>query len=539
VSNSSGYIPFARKYRPKSFKDLIGQEVLVKVLSYEIEQDTISSSFVFTGIRGVGKTTSARIIAQTINCSEKKIQDGFIGPCGYCNNCQAFINQAHPDILEVDGASYTSVDNIRDIIEQALYRPVLAKYKVFIIDEVHMLSKSAFNALLKTLEEPPPSVIFMLLTTELSKVPLTILSRCQKFNLKRLSIAALMSVLEHICSQEKINYELAALQSIAYKADGSARDATTILEQTFFLAKQKEGIIDAEAVKESLSLGYFNYAISLLGLILQKDDAKCLNFIAEIHQENCDFLEIVSAMLELIALLCKLKLVATYPIGFFSAYQEDVQRLLASSDLGFLTSLWQILSKGLPELGNSHNQLINFEMLMIKALYCSLIPTPCQLMTAATTSQPATLAPASVKQIKHEAKIPAAIIPPLQNIAATDEPAINDEQDIFEFIGYIHKQHLLELYHFMMNECEISSFGANIIKIVGEKFSQQLQNSLAEALSQWSGAQWQVIHNKKASFKSLQNQLKAEAMLSDEFKMIDSKFPKTQISDVWFNFLTK
>ncbi len=576
------YLALARKYRPKCFADLIGQDVLTKVLHYSIQNNKLASSFLFTGIRGIGKTTSARIVAQTINCTNLQEQSALVAACGQCENCLACANQSHPDIVEIDAASYTSVDNVRDVIEKSMYRPVLGKYKVFIIDEVHMLSKSAFNALLKTLEEPPAHVIFMLLTTEINKVPLTILSRCQKFNLKRFGINDLVMLLENICKAEQIAYDSLALQAIAHRADGSARDATTLLEQVSFLASQRQQKIDLSIVEEGLDLNHARHALKLLQYILAQDSRGAIDLIASLYEENFDFTNIIVSIIELIALLSKIKLIPGYTLGEFISYEAEVKELLFSIDLGFLTSLWQIFDKGLPDVAKSSNQLIAFEMLIIKSIYCAILPSPEQIsMQTNMVAQNATPAldslrnlpssasspkPKAVEPIKLKAAEP--IKPKIselagleKNIALSVEPNATAEPEqqsavhmdlvnianvpdlegveLFEFIKYIHHEHLFSLYHFVMNECGIVHFKNNIVKLETSNMRDDIKVQLAQALQNWSNHEWQLSHSINSSFKSLHNDLKAKALLGDNIKKVFALFPEAQISDVWFNFLAK
>jgi len=540
VSNQAQYISFARKYRPKAFSDLIGQETLTKVLQYSIQNDQLASSFLFTGIRGIGKTTSARIVAQTINCTDKQSIAGTIAPCQNCSNCNAFNNHSHADIVEIDAASYTSVDNIRDIIEKAIYKPVLGKYKVFIIDEVHMLSKSAFNALLKTLEEPPSHVIFILLTTEINKVPLTILSRCQKFNLKRFSINDLLLLLKKICNDQNIEFESSALESIAYKADGSARDATVLLEQANFLAKQKNSSLNTSIVRESLDLNNFKHAIDFLYFIIKHGAAEGFNLSEELYKENFDFLNIITAIIELIALLSKLKLVPSYSLGYFNAYQQEIKDLLELTDLGFLTSLWQIFNKGLHEVSRSTDQLTSFEMLFVKAIYCSLMPSPQQLIqeSANHSSVPQNLQEEA--NLKKKAEIKEIKTPEITNIVKeAEEIRVAKKNELFEFIKFVHQKHLFGLYHFIMNECQITLFENQSIKIIGEKLQDDIKSQLLSALKEWGQKDWKIAFSIKENFQSLQNELKFQAKNDKNFKTIASFFPETQVSDVWFNFIAK
>lgn len=532
--------------------DLIGQEVLTKVLSFAISKNQLVSSFLFTGIRGIGKTTSARIVAQTINCTDRQFSEQVVVSCEKCTNCKAFSDGAHSDIVEIDAASYTSVDNIRDVIEKAMYKPVLGLYKIFIIDEVHMLSKSAFNALLKTLEEPPSHVVFILLTTELSKVPLTILSRCQKFNLKRFSINDLLVLLEKICTQEEIIFDRLALESIAYKADGSARDATVLLEQASFLAKQKNTALDIDIVKESLDLNNFKHSIDFLLFILKQETSPAINLINQLYKENFDFINIITSIIELIALLSKLKLVPNYSLGYFSAYKDDIKNLSTLTDLGFLTSLWQIFNKGVQEVSLSSNQLIAFEMLVIKAIYCALIPSPGELIQSASNETPKDQDIAPIKKKIESINTKTAAIEnksiealenkstPLIAITKNNElEATDDKIKLFQFISYIHKQHVFELYHFIMNECEISTFKNSTIKLVATKLEENLKLKLLSSLKDWSSSDWKIVFNTKDNFQSLQQELKSSAQNDANFKMIASFFPETKISDVWFNFIAK
>ncbi len=537
MSKSSKYLSLARKYRPRFFADLVGQDVLTKILHYSIQTNQLVSSFLFTGIRGIGKTTSARIIAHTVNCTNRKLIDNLVAPCGECANCLAFQDQSHPDIIEIDAASYTSVDNIRDVVEKSIYMPVLGAYKIFIIDEVHMLSKSAFNALLKTLEEPPSHVIFILLTTEISKVPITILSRCQKFNLKRFSVNDLVHLLETVCTKENITYEQMALESIAYKSDGSARDATVLLEQAVFLSKQRDADLSLEVVKESLDLNNFKYALDCLNCIIAKDANSAIALINKLYRDNFDFLNIIQSTIELIALLSKLKLIPDYNLGHYKAYQKDIDGLLEACDLAFLTSLWQIYNKGLQEVAISSNQLISFEMLLFKAIYCALIPTPQDLINdfkpiehKVTTSKAEEEA-VSIKIKPQEPK------PIKESVVVVDKkPA---ENKLFEFIKYIHKEHMFELYHFIMNECEVSDFKDGIFKIEAPRPNDDIKLQLNSALNNWSKNEWKIIFTVKDKIHSLQAKLKANAVKDSNFQKVSSFFPETQIADVWFNFLIK
>ena len=258
---SSQYVVLARKYRPQTFDDLLGQDALVQTLTNAIKNNRLHHAYILTGIRGIGKTTTARIIAKALNCTGKDGQGGpTIRPCGVCENCQAIAAGRHIDVMELDAASRTGVDDIREILDGVRYKPTNARYKIYIIDEVHMLSKNAFNALLKTLEEPPSHVKFIFATTEIRKVPITVLSRCQRFDLQRLSIENLMTLFTRILEKEQIAADNEALQIIAKAADGSARDGLSMLDQAISLGAGK---VETGIVKNMIGLADRNQTFEL------------------------------------------------------------------------------------------------------------------------------------------------------------------------------------------------------------------------------------------------------------------------------------
>lgn len=283
INSSNQYIPFARKYRPSNFTELQGQEVLVKVLSYTILNDRLTGGYLLTGIRGVGKTTSARIIAKAVNCSALITENTTIKTCEQCTNCISFNNHNHPDIIEIDAASKTSVDDIRRIIESAEYKPLQGKHKIFIIDEVHMLSKGAFNALLKTLEEPPPHIIFIFATTEVQKIPATIISRCQRYDLRRLSFEEIFKLLEYINKQENLKTDIEALRIIAHKSEGSARDAVSILDQAASMSAKSDNIISPQVINQMLGLVDSSVIIEFVEYIIHRETEKAINLINKLY----------------------------------------------------------------------------------------------------------------------------------------------------------------------------------------------------------------------------------------------------------------
>ena len=292
------YRVLARKYRPETFAALIGQEALVRTLSNALEMKRLAHAFVLTGVRGIGKTSTARLLAKGLNCigvngSGKETLE----PCGSCEPCTAIGAGRHVDVLEIDAASHTGVDDAREIIEGVGYRPVSARYKIYIIDEVHMMSKSAFNALLKTLEEPPEAVKFIFATTEIRKVPVTILSRCQRYDLRRVSADMLEEHLQKICDQEGITYDAAALRTIAVAAEGSVRDALSMLDQAAAMTADK--LVEG-AVNEMLGRPGRGESLGILQAIFAGDAAAALLQFARVHKNGAEAEMVVADLLNII-----------------------------------------------------------------------------------------------------------------------------------------------------------------------------------------------------------------------------------------------
>lgn len=374
------YKPLAIKYRPQSFATLMGQDVLAQTLSSAIINQKIASAYLLTGIRGVGKTTSARIIATAINCEEPLVKELEIEACGQCKNCQSVKAGNHPDIIEIDAASRTSVDDVRSIIESSEYRALLGKYKIFIIDEVHMISKNAFNALLKTLEEPPKNVLFIFATTEVNKIPITILSRCQRFDLRRLGGEEIAELLNSISSQEKIKFEKEAIDLISAKSEGSARDAISMLDQASLLAStHNNGLINLSLVQEMLAVTSLDLIIEFIQNILEQNVMKSLDVITKINSNSGDVLYFVENVLDVIGYLTKISSIGSYKENLYASYDDKLQNIAKKYNVAILTMIWQIFSKSVTEIKASHNQFLTMEMAAIKAIYATSIPSPLEL----------------------------------------------------------------------------------------------------------------------------------------------------------------
>ena len=378
------YKVLALKYRPSQFSELVGQDTLVKTLRNSFLSKRVGHAFLLHGDRGVGKTSTARLIAKALNCSEKK--DGDVEPCNDCSNCSSIQMGRHVDVIEMDGASKTGVNDIREIIETVVYRAASAKFKVYIIDEVHMLSNSAFNALLKTLEEPPEHVKFIFATTEIKKIPLTILSRVNRFDLKRLEIDVLTKHLLEILQREGLKAEKEALKTIAREAAGSVRDALSILDQVLVNC---ETIIENQMVNELLGKVSKLEVLSLLEIIIQGKTNEALKRVRSFIAGNTSPALLLQELLECLHFVSVSSLMDNKLIGddYSSEEKKCADKLSSSADPIIFTSLWQILFKGIDELKVASEPITSLEMLLFRACHMSIMPSPDALIKSVLDSR--------------------------------------------------------------------------------------------------------------------------------------------------------
>ncbi|KAK0365740.1 MAG: DNA polymerase III subunit gamma/tau [Pseudomonadota bacterium] len=377
------YRVLARKYRPRNFRELIGQDAMVQTLGNAIRRGRLAHAFLMTGVRGVGKTSTARLIAKALNCIGPDGQGGpTIDPCGVCEPCMAIAEGRHIDVVEMDAASHTGVDDVREIIEAVRYAAVSARYKIYIIDEVHMLSKNAFNALLKTLEEPPAHVKFLFATTEVNKVPVTVLSRCQRFDLRRIPAEMLAGHFAHVVEAEQVAAEPDALSLIAQAAEGSARDGLSILDQAIAHAEMGEGepMVTAAQVREMLGLSDRGSTRRLLGLLLEGDTAALLGGVRDQYALGVEPLSLMRGLLELVHAVTLVK--AGRDIA--TPGQSDEERgALAdwASQIGFgpLHRLWQLMLKGHDEVATAALPIEACEMALLRVMHAATMPDPSDL----------------------------------------------------------------------------------------------------------------------------------------------------------------
>jgi len=377
----SGYRVLARKYRPETFADLVGQDAMVRTLKNAFEADRIAQAFIMTGIRGTGKTTTARIIAKGMNCIGPDGNGGpTTDPCGVCEHCTAIMEGRHVDVMEMDAASHTGVQNIRDaIIETVSYRAASARYKIFIIDEVHMLSTSAFNALLKTLEEPPAHVKFIFATTEIRKVPVTVLSRCQRFDLRRIEPEVMLTLMRRIAAAENATITDDALALITRAAEGSARDATSLLDQAISHGAGETG---ADQVRAMLGLADRGRVLDLFDLILKGDAAGALTELGAQYSDGADPLAVLRDLAEITHWTSVVKITPEAADDPTIGPDERARGLQMAEALPMrvLTRMWQMLLKALEEVAAAPNAMMAAEMAVIRLTHVADLPSPEELL---------------------------------------------------------------------------------------------------------------------------------------------------------------
>ncbi|MEM9878920.1 MAG: DNA polymerase III subunit gamma/tau, partial [Pseudomonadota bacterium] len=412
--SQEAYRVLARKYRPQTFDQLIGQDAMVRTLRNAIEAKRLAHAFIMTGVRGVGKTTTARLIARALNCVGP---DGTgaetIEPCGVCEFCLAIAAGTHPDVIEMDAASNTGVDDIRTIIDNVPYAASSARYKIYIIDEVHMLSRNAFNALLKTLEEPPSHVKFIFATTEIAKVPVTVLSRCQRFDLKRVDAALLAQHFAHICEHENVEAEPAALALIAQAAEGSVRDGLSLLDQAI---AHSGAHITADQVREMIGLADNAAVLELARTVLAGDVPAAIDLFEAQYKNGADPQSVIEALLEAVHWLTKCRLYPNQAPAAHTAPEQHAKGLELASSVAIpaLNTAWQILLKGLAEVKAAPRPVAAAEMVLVRLGYAATLPSPADLVKK-LEHKPTSAAPAAPPQAhqKAPANEPAAVAAPV------------------------------------------------------------------------------------------------------------------------------
>lgn len=489
------YVVLARKYRPQSFEDLLGQDALVQTLTNAIKNNRLHHAYILTGIRGVGKTTTARIIAKALNCIGKDGHGGpTIKPCGICENCKAISEGRHIDILELDAASRTGVDDIREILDGVRYKPTNARYKVYIIDEVHMLSKNAFNALLKTLEEPPSHVKFIFATTEIRKVPVTVLSRCQRFDLQRLTIDTLFNHFKNIIAKEGLQAEDEALQIIAKAADGSCRDGLSLLDQAISLSS---GTVSTEVVKNMIGLADRNQTFELFEALVAGKVDEVLTNIKEQYKNGANPTTLIQDLVNITHMVAKAKIVPSSIDGdnLAESEKELCRRLSGSISIAILSKIWQMLIKGISELAIAPVQIDALEMILIRIAYSASLPTPFEILN--DVKKNSNLSLSTPQNSQNAASVPimshAAALAEQQNSALAN----NGSGAVFntpeEMAAYFEANRKLLLSYAIKNDIAISEFGDGFIKMtLSDKVSNDFMLTLQKELLAATGKNWKI-----------------------------------------------
>ncbi len=494
----SNYTVLARKYRSQDFKSLIGQDVLVKTLTTAINTGRIAHAYIFTGIRGTGKTSTARILAKALNC---QAYDGpTASPCGKCENCRAIAAGQHIDVLEIDAASHTGVDNMRDILDASQYRPTNGRYKVYIIDEVHMLSTSAFNALLKTLEEPPAHVIFILATTEIRKVPVTILSRCQRFDLVRVPVETLKQHFAWIADQEKIELSDAANELLARAADGSVRDGLSLLDQAI---AQTGGHVDEQAVLDMLKRADRGVVVSFMETLLSGDTSAALSKADEIYTNGADLAMLLNDMMEWTHWATRMHPAIHAGEVTNSPYtadqREQIKQIDSRVSLNTLSRIWQVMVAAVPEMQASGNQKQCFDMLIIRLMHIADMPSITEIIKNQNSSQ--SQQPKTVPQQSNPVKA-----------KTNDKIHINTANDL---ANALQESKEILLYSYYTSNIEVVEIVNNVIKYFDRRGDADFAHKMSTWLNEKTGQIWTLERIQESQNTHTITEQKKEELESD------------------------
>jgi DNA polymerase-3 subunit gamma/tau len=520
------YVVLARKYRPQTFDDLIGQEAMVTTLRNAFASGRIAQAYMLTGVRGVGKTTTARIIARALNYETDSVKAPTFDMPALGRHCAEIMESRHPDVIEMDAASNTGVDNIRELIESARYKPIVARFKVFIIDEVHMLSKGAFNALLKTLEEPPEHVKFIFATTEIRKVPVTVLSRCQRFDLRRVDVPELTAHFKKIVAAEGATAEDDALTLITRAAEGSVRDGLSLLDQAIAMG---HGVVNAETVRSMLGLADRGRIFDLIEHVFRGDAKAALASLDALHRDGAEPVLVLADLAEAVHAAARFKTVGA-EAGSEGLSAEEKRRAGAIADrlsTPLLSRAWQILLKGGEEAAMAGNPRAAAEMVLIRLAYTADLPSPDEVIrllggegALARSGKPAAEAPATREPVARAPIAPSAPLPPIDDedpgfdsewdaaegdiLPDGDEAAPGGRSDPRSFDDVIaltgeRRDMRLKLHledHVSLVKYDPAAGSIDVFLLPGAP--PQIANELREKLNAWTGRRWMVVVSKEA-----------------------------------------
>ncbi len=517
TDSADTYRVLARKYRPAAFADLVGQEALVRTLKNAIETGRVAQAYMLTGIRGVGKTTSARIIARALNCVGPDGKGGMTAnPCGVCEHCRAIAEDRHVDVIEMNAASNRGIDNIREIIETTRYNPTSARFKIYIIDEVHMLTNEAFNALLKTLEEPPERVKFIFATTEIRKVPTTVLSRCQRFDLRRVEPELLTVHFKNIVQKENVEAEDEALRLIAKAADGSVRDGLSLLDQAI---AHGGGKVTAEFVRAMIGLADRAAIVDLFEALMKGDIHAALDLFNRQYASGADPMIVLQDLLDLTHWITRVKIapeLADDP-SMAQTERDRCAALAKTLPMGVLTRDWQMLLKGVGEVLTAPSAKQAAEMVLIRLAYAAELPPPADLIkdikntpapafTPSHSSAPAGSDWGGVRAV-------AGGVPMTQAAPAPQGTVMFDT--LADVVAYAYKQKEMMFAYNLQNCVSLVSFEQGKIEFYPmEHTPASLASDMAEKLKAWTGKTWLIsVVNKQGGKTLLQEAQETKANL--------------------------
>ena len=533
----------ALKYRPQTFDDLIGQEVVAETITNSIKADKIPNAYLFTGIRGIGKTTTARIVAKALNCS-----NGIDNLCkeNFCESCKSISESSHIDVLEMDAASKTGVDDVRDLIEFSRYGPTSAKYKIFIIDEVHMLSKQAFNALLKTLEEPPEYLKFIFATTEIKKIPITVVSRCQRFDLSRIKSSELLEFIKKIKDKENGKISDDALKLIVKISEGSVRDSLSLLDRALLsLDEGKE--LDLNSAQKIF--GYFDKSqlIDLFELILKGEETKVISIYRKIYDQGVEPKVFINDFLELLYYFKNINSLTLESTNFSLNDEEfsKIKNLSNKIDSEVLILFWQFAISSLEEIDIVSNQHLSIEMFLIRLMHLSSVKSENKIENVEAhlksenfvKNTETELTSKTINQIKNVAQEDK-IKPEVQTeIKAENKININAFEDLIEICS---KKKEIKLKYELEKNVNLVKFEKNRIEIsFNESLDKDFVKDLSSKLFEWTGKRWIITFSKlkgqmsvKDKEKNVKKQLIDEMKNSEIFKSVMDKFPDAELIDV-------
>tara|TARA_B100000927_G_scaffold28631_1_gene21241 strand:+ start:1042 stop:2886 length:1845 start_codon:yes stop_codon:yes gene_type:complete len=511
----NSYKVLARKYRPQNFEDLMGQEIMVQTLKNAFKTNRIAHAYILTGVRGIGKTTTARLLARSLNYETETINEPNIEMSELGRHCLEIMESRHIDVIEMDAASRTGIADIREIIDSVNYSPSSARYKIYIIDEVHMLSKAAFNGLLKTLEEPPSHVKFIFATTEVQKIPLTILSRCQRFDLKRFDHDMIKSLLNNVCEKEMVSVEDPIIDLIAKASGGSARDSLSLLDQA--MALSNDGNISEEKIRQMLGLSDQSRIIDLYEFISNAEVEKALLEAKNQADIGIDPVNLIESLGDLIHELTRLKVTESNDDNL-SLGPEGLNRIKALKDkttVKHLSRYWQMILKASSEIKNFSNPLAALEMAIIRMAYISDLPTPDEIIKKIEGNDlKLTEKKSPNSELKNSVKaIPTVSVKSVQQEKIIEETSDTNPKSFEDIIELVRLKKNIRLQYDLENNVSLVSFEKGKIELNILNSDEKILFTLSSKLQEWTKEKWLVVSSSSEGQKTIK-----EVRDDDEFE---------------------